>query len=257
MERMNINEIKEFAVVKVFGKECLYTIRRIDHNSIPKGVFIYEVREIEGRRDIATALERNVSANFMGTLLSKSLMLEGNTNCREFFMIQSVNGKKYPDPEEWKYEDNVMTLAQFLEPDADNHNKRHIPICSNGIERTYPTTVGRYFPESNGLEEQIIRAPYGQGCIYKNWEAFATDPSAVCYIPELSDETYSQNDFVNMCGGNKSLAEELFSSVDWQQPETLLDEWIRDGEVTECKKCGQFFNCYDELVCPNCWTTIH
>ena len=88
MERMNINEIKEFAVVKVFGKECLYTIRRIDHNSIPKGVFIYEVREIEGRRDIATALERNVSANFMGTLLSKSLMLEGNTNCRELIDIR-------------------------------------------------------------------------------------------------------------------------------------------------------------------------
>lgn len=122
-------------------------------------------------------------------------------------------------------------------------------------KQIFPTTVGRYSPEGNGSEERIIRAPYGQGFIYKNWKAFATNPSAVCYIPELSDETYSQNNFISMCGGNKSLAEELFSSVDWQRPEILMDEWIRDGEVTKCKECGQFFNCYDEHVCPNCGAT--
>lgn len=44
---------------------------------------------------------------------------------------------------------------------------------------TFPVTVEQYNPESGEAKEQIIRAPYGQGCIYKNWEAFATDPSAV------------------------------------------------------------------------------
>ena len=115
-------------------------------------------------------------------------------------------------------------------------------------------TVGEYIPESESHSEYIYRGWYRQGYIYKNWEAFYGDGNEVCYVPELSDAKYTRRDFEDMCGGNKSLAEELFVYVDWQHPESLLDEWCRHGEVCVCTKCGWLYNCYDDKVCPNCGT---
>ena len=98
----------------------------------------------------------------------------------------------------------------------------------------------------------IEREYYGQGMIYKNWETYKDDPSAVCYIPELSDSKYTRDCFLTLCNGNEELAKELFLSVDWQHPETLLDEWYIHEEVTTCEKCGWMFNCYEEKKCPKC-----
>lgn len=113
-------------------------------------------------------------------------------------------------------------------------------------------TVGKYIPESMDQPEVIEREYYGQGMIYKNWEAYENDPSEVCYIPELSDSKYARDDFLDLCNGNSELAKELFLSVDWQHPETLLDEWYAHGEVATCEKCGWMFDCYDDKECPKC-----
>lgn len=113
-------------------------------------------------------------------------------------------------------------------------------------------TVGKYIPESRDQPEVIKREYYGQGMIYKNWEAYENDPSAVCYIPELSDSKYTRKEFQEICNGNEELAKELFLSVDWQHPETLMEDWRVAGEIGTCEKCGWIFNCYDEKNCPKC-----
>ena len=92
---------------------------------------------------------------------------------------------------------------------------------------------------------------YGQGMIYKNWEAYDTDPAAVCYIPEMSNTKYTREDFVRLCGGNEELAREIFLEVDWQHPESLIEDWKVNGELGECKQCGWLFECYGETKCPN------
>lgn len=123
-------------------------------------------------------------------------------------------------------------------------------------EKNY-TPVGSYTPpDDDGNGEKIEREFYGQGLIYKNDEAFydTEHPDMVCYIPELSDSKYTRNSFLEICNNQPEIAEELYTSVDWQHPETLMDEWFRHGEVDTCKECGKMFNCYGETKCPHCGT---
>mgnify|MGYP006922384709 CR=1 FL=1 len=55
--------------------------------------------------------------------------------------------------------------------------------------------VGSYIPpDENEKGEVIKREFYGQGMIFKSDEAFYDwqHPDRVCYIPELSDSTYTR-----------------------------------------------------------------
>lgn len=113
-------------------------------------------------------------------------------------------------------------------------------------------TVGKI---KNGI---IEREYHGQGYIYKNFEAFNSKSDEICYVPELSTDegetattenttTYNYNDFLELANGfletneesrawckennvkADDIATELFHAVDWQHPETLLNEWEMNG----------------------------
>ncbi len=118
--------------------------------------------------------------------------------------------------------------------------------------------VGRYVaPDENGEGQVIYREFYGQGMIFKDEEAFSrgeTEGSCddVCYIPELSDTLYSYNDFLEMCKGEKDIARWVFDCVDWQHPETYIDEMEAEGELDVCKQCGRMFLSYGKRSCPRC-----
>ena len=53
--------------------------------------------------------------------------------------------------------------------------------------------VGNYTPKTGEIE----REGYGQGYIFKDEDAFLNRPDDVCYIAELSDETYTKNDILS------------------------------------------------------------
>ena len=116
------------------------------------------------------------------------------------------------------------------------------------------SVIGAYVPgdEERGIPESIRRGSSRSGFIYKNQEAFYSDPFAVCYIPELSDSAYTGLDFLKMSLGQPEIAEEMFLSVDWQHPETWLDEQFRTGELDVCERCGKIYQSYDEAECPFC-----
>jgi hypothetical protein len=61
------------------------------------------------------------------------------------------------------------------------------------------------------------------GYCYKDINAF-NNKKGVCYIAELSDQEYTYQDFLSMCNGNETLARNIFEDIDWQHPETRLDE---------------------------------
>lgn len=93
----------------------------------------------------------------------------------------------------------------------------------------------------------------GRGVIYKNWEAYydKDHPDRVCYIPELSDSLYTRQDFLDICNGQPEIADRIFDGVDWQSPETLLEEqWYE--ELAICPKCKKWYWCYGVDKCPNC-----
>lgn len=90
-----------------------------------------------------------------------------------------------------------------------------------------------------------------QGYVYKNPNAYFNEPEAVCYVPELSDSLYTRQDFLDMCNGQEDVADHVFNAVDWQHPESYLEE-LRVGEdLAECK-CGKWFWCFATKKCPYC-----
>ena len=97
----------------------------------------------------------------------------------------------------------------------------------NSETREY-VKVGSFKPadEMNEKGAVIERDFYRQGNIFKDEEAYLDKehPDKVCYIPELSDSLYTRQDFLDMCNGQEDIADRIFEAVDWQHPETYLEE---------------------------------
>jgi hypothetical protein len=68
------------------------------------------------------------------------------------------------------------------------------------------------------------------GYIFKDEEAFEKNWDAPCYVPEgeieLVDrcEFYTHNDLLKLCYNNHRLCNSVFNELDWQYPETLLED---------------------------------
>ena len=99
---------------------------------------------------------------------------------------------------------------------------------------------------------EIVKGLTDQGMVFKNPRAFYEKLNEVCYIPELSDTKYTYQDFLNMANGNENIARILFDTVDWQCPETLLDEYLREDELHICTKCNEMYKSYQVEHCPKC-----
>lgn len=110
--------------------------------------------------------------------------------------------------------------------------------------------------DRNGCIIELQKEFFGQGWIFKDWNAFHNDRKAPCYVPELSDTVYTGNDFMSLCGNQEEIAERLFYEVDWQSPTTLMYEWETDGELDTCAQCGKMFLSYDVHGCPHCGCLI-
>ena len=113
--------------------------------------------------------------------------------------------------------------------------------------------IGKYVPAHNGREALIQRQFYEQGYIVKYEAAYRSHPDRVCYVPELSDEGYTRQDFLAMCNGQEELAEFLFEMVDWQSPETLKSELLATYEIDFCPVCKKYYFMQGEQIpCPIC-----
>ena len=113
--------------------------------------------------------------------------------------------------------------------------------------------IGSYTPESDEVETVIERGYYRQGWIFKDEEAFLHHPDKVCYVPELSDEGYTRQNFLDMCNGQEEFACECFYAVDWQSPKTWIDEQYRNDEWQYCPHCGKIYDMAGEAcACPVC-----
>ena len=114
--------------------------------------------------------------------------------------------------------------------------------------------IGTYTPASCASEESIDRGAYGEGFVYKNEDTFLHHPDEVCYIPELSDEKYTRNSLVEICGGNEELARSCFYELDWAHPESWLEDCLTSSILTKCEKCGFVYDNGDDEAapCPRC-----
>ena len=115
--------------------------------------------------------------------------------------------------------------------------------------------IGSYTPGTDEQEAVIDREYFRQGWIFKDEEAFLRHPDKVCYVPELSDEGYTRQNFLELCNGQEKFARECFYAVDWQSPETWIDEQYRDNEWQYCPHCKKIYDMAGvPCACPLCGT---
>jgi uncharacterized protein (DUF983 family) len=113
--------------------------------------------------------------------------------------------------------------------------------------------IGNYTEATDDTPEVIERDFFGQGMIFKDEEAFYNHYDKPCYIPELSDAVYTKQDFIDLCGGREDFAEVCFETVDWQHPDTWIEEQFTSGEWDECPACKRFYDRYDKPEpCSKC-----
>lgn len=122
------------------------------------------------------------------------------------------------------------------------------------MRKTY-LKVGGYMPENEGREAVVDREYYGQGWIFKDEEAFLLHLDQVCYVPELFDDAYTRQNFLDMCNGQEEIACECFYALDWQSPETWLNEQFDTYEMDFCPICQKIYCMMGEQIpCPECGT---
>ena len=113
--------------------------------------------------------------------------------------------------------------------------------------------VGSYTPKTEETEAIIDRNYYRQGWIFKDEEAYLHHPQQVCYVPELSDPAYTREDFMGLCNEQVEFADECFYAVDWQHPETWVEEQYLEDEWGWCDRCERIYDMSGiSRPCPIC-----
>lgn len=115
--------------------------------------------------------------------------------------------------------------------------------------------VGGLVKNEDGIVTSIDKEYYRQGYVFKDEDAYRNRKNEPCYAPETSDAVYTGQDFLDMCHGQQDFADELFEEVDWQHPETLMQDWMVNNEWLVCGGCGKLVDYGDgcnDKKCPFC-----
>ena len=112
--RMQFDAREEtFERVEIDGVEALFTNARLDRDTIPDGLYCYDVREAEGFSGIAATLEPFVAVNHWGTVLSK-----------EPFPME--DGVYEIGEEGLNYLGEKMTVEEYLQENQQEQNEKDI-----------------------------------------------------------------------------------------------------------------------------------
>lgn len=120
------------------------------------------------------------------------------------------------------------------------------------MSKTTKLCIGECKVDEKGNITLLKREFFGQGNIFKDEDAFFNHPDKPCYVPETSDDVYTKEDFLSICGGQEDIAQILFEDVDWQHPETRFEELYVEGELITCEECETIYETYKHLKCPHC-----
>lgn len=66
----DFNDIKDFAIIKIFDKPIVITKNRVDRSTLPNGCCSYEIRHSDYDCDKPASLENDVYNNFYGTAIT-------------------------------------------------------------------------------------------------------------------------------------------------------------------------------------------
>lgn len=98
-----------FEEVTVLDKPMLFTCQRIDRATVPKGLYLYEVRHDEDMRGNPVQIANWIMINHWGTLISNGPL--------KLTPSKTVNNSYLDiDPEkDWNYEGAEATISEYME----------------------------------------------------------------------------------------------------------------------------------------------
>lgn len=99
-----------FEAVTVFGKPMIFTCLRVNRDTIPKGMHLYEVRHADENWGEPVQVCSGVLVNHYGTLLSNKPI---HRMIRSEFSHNSY--RDITNDEDWNFEGCGITLQEYLE----------------------------------------------------------------------------------------------------------------------------------------------
>ena len=99
---------EQYERVTVLGLPMLFTNSRIDQKTVPKGLFLYEVRHDDDQQGDPVQIGKWIMVNHWGTLISNKLVkLEPSPSID--------NAYRDIDPEDdWNYEGEEETIQEYM-----------------------------------------------------------------------------------------------------------------------------------------------
>ena len=100
---------EEFEDVTVFDRPMLFTCLRCDRSTLPKGMFLYEVRHDDDQQGIPCEIAEHILVNHWGTLITnKPIALNsGHIGDRPYWLIDEET--------DWNYEGTTSTLTEYMQ----------------------------------------------------------------------------------------------------------------------------------------------
>lgn len=114
MNGVNVNE-PDYERLKILGITVLFTCLRIDRNTVPEGLYAYDLRHDDDCQGNICEIKPFVTVNHWGTILSKKPISMSDGGCR------------YVTEDDYSYTGESCTLAEFLE-DEQGVNKHQKPL---------------------------------------------------------------------------------------------------------------------------------
>ena len=112
---------EEFEIVTVFDHPMLFTCLRCDRNTLPKGMYLYEVRHDDDMQGIPCEIAERILVNHWGTVISNKPIA---------LTEQFSTGKRYRlinEETDWNYEGITCSLREYMQ--------KYPPQKERGYER--------------------------------------------------------------------------------------------------------------------------
>ena len=107
MNRQNAME-ETFEDVTVFGIPMLFACYRIDRDTVPRGLYMYEVRHDDDGRGDPVQIANWIVVNHWGTLISSEpLKLKPSPTTNNAYLNINPN-------EDWNYEGVCSTISEYM-----------------------------------------------------------------------------------------------------------------------------------------------
>lgn len=116
---MRVNAMDEkYEDVTVFGHPMLFTCLRVDPETVPEGLYIYEVRHDDDQQGNPVQIANWILVNHWGTLIS-------NKPIRLTPEVGRNNAYREIDPEtDWNYEGSVSTVKEYMKQNPPEVHKK-------------------------------------------------------------------------------------------------------------------------------------